>query len=191
MCVCIYIYEYFVSIFDIVNIKEEESEKLIKLYRSNVTRWFWDCSFLVCTDSPPEIVTSPDAGMIQLVGSTKSLTCSAAGSPNPVYSWIQNDVYYKNYSRNDVNMKTLRIVNLQENDSGMFRCLASNSLGAELSQAAEIKVAGENCVALIKWKGKWTCMVALVCVCDGVSKRYWIATDHLITNASIVSLVYN
>ncbi|PVD38929.1 hypothetical protein C0Q70_01554 [Pomacea canaliculata] len=92
-------------------------------------------------DSPPEIVTSPDAGMIQLVGSTKSLTCSAAGSPNPVYSWIQNDVYYKNYSRNDVNMKTLRIVNLQENDSGMFRCLASNSLGAELSQAAEIKVA--------------------------------------------------
>ncbi|KAK7506394.1 hypothetical protein BaRGS_00002506 [Batillaria attramentaria] len=89
------------------------------------------------TEYPPEILEHPAAGQVEIEGSAKRLTCSANAIPSPVYSWFHNGQLKGQNSSTGV----LRLQNLRQSDSGEYRCLASNKLGSELSQAADVKVA--------------------------------------------------
>ena len=87
---------------------------------------------------PPEILTPPVPGQTQIEGSSKTLQCQAVANPTPVYSWLHDNTFVAVNKTSS----TLRLQNLSQGSSGLYRCLVSNLLGAELSLAAEVKVAG-------------------------------------------------
>lgn len=95
-------------------------------------------SLSAISEYPPEILTPPLPGQTQIEGSSKTLQCRAVANPTPVYSWLHDGRFVAVNKTSG----TLRLQNLQQSSSGVYRCLASNSLGAELSHAAEVKVAG-------------------------------------------------
>ncbi|XP_076440901.1 protein sidekick-like isoform X2 [Babylonia areolata] len=89
---------------------------------------------------PPQILEQPKPGQIETEGSRKTLHCEADGNPSPLYSWLLDG----NFVSVNQTYGMLRRENLQLSDAGQYRCLASNSQGAELSKAAQVKVASHR-----------------------------------------------
>ncbi|KAL8567567.1 hypothetical protein ACOMHN_054381 [Nucella lapillus] len=89
------------------------------------------------TEYPPRILDQPTPGQIETENSGKTLYCFADGNPSPLYSWLHDgSLGLRNQTGG-----TLRIQSLKLSDAGQYRCLAVNSQGAELSKAAQVKVA--------------------------------------------------
>lgn len=77
-------------------------------------------------------------------GKTVILECRASGSPKPNISWAKNDLPLHQDPRFQIDVNgSLRVVNLQLNDRGIYRCSASNSAGA-VSEFARLEVYGTN-----------------------------------------------
>ncbi|GFT51376.1 peroxidasin [Trichonephila clavipes] len=72
------------------------------------------------------------------VGSTIVLPCSAVGDPDPIINWTQNGIALPRIFRYHVSsIGGLTIKNVQRNDAGVYRCIASNTVS---TIAVEVKV---------------------------------------------------
>ena len=71
-----------------------------------------------------------------------SLSCNATGNPVPKISWTKDGSPVSNNSRISLSQdnKQLNITNVSRTDSGEYRCVASNSVGNETSNAAKLDV---------------------------------------------------
>ncbi|CAH8661807.1 unnamed protein product [Schistosoma bovis] len=96
--------------------------------------------------------TTPLQNTVVDINSDVFLTCEASGIPNPTHEWYRNDITVNQliatgklnpnqYSivHDGPTRSTLRIQKVKLSDSGMFTCLAWNSLGSEAS-SAEVRV---------------------------------------------------
>lgn len=78
-----------------------------------------------------------------LEGASASLQCIASGVPEPSVTWLKNDLDLPLDDRARVNdTGTLHLTDLQRTDSGVYRCVASNSLGS-VSEFARLHVFGK------------------------------------------------
>jgi len=90
----------------------------------------------------PRIVERP-VDQTVLEGASASLRCSASGVPRPTVSWLKNDLDLPVDVRLRVDDNgTLQMTELRRADSGVYRCVASNSLGS-VSEFARLHVFGE------------------------------------------------
>ena len=71
-----------------------------------------------------------------------TLSCNTTGNPSPILSWTKDGVSIGDnkgviFSGDN---ETLSITNVNRTDSGNYRCVASNSLGDETSNAAKVDI---------------------------------------------------
>ena len=71
-----------------------------------------------------------------------TLSCYASGNPEPTISWTKDGSAIGSNSRISLlgNNKQLTITNVNRTDSGEYRCVASNKLGNDTSNAATVDV---------------------------------------------------
>jgi len=98
----------------------------------------------VCVDMPPlRFISHPEPGSPLVPGSTKVLLCTADGLPQPTYRWMKDQKPMINVPAAAVNSGSLIIRNIAHPDAAVYQCIASNHLGAILSQPAHVHVACE------------------------------------------------
>ena len=71
-----------------------------------------------------------------------TFSCNSTANPLPTTSWTKDESPVTNDSRisySAVN-KVLTITNVNRNDRGQYRCVASNELGQDMSKAAKLNV---------------------------------------------------
>ena len=94
------------------------------------------------TAIPPVITLHPMDTVIQLFTNftNHSLTCEADGASS--YNWErQNDVIPSDST--GVNTNTLTLINLQPEDAGDYRCVATNAGGSSKSNYATVTVSSK------------------------------------------------
>ncbi|XP_020610523.1 roundabout homolog 1-like [Orbicella faveolata] len=90
---------------------------------------------------PPEIAVHPEAET-KSEGENVTLSCKADGNPVPTISWTRNGSPVGQSGRISFSAdeNQLRITNVKRTDNGNYRCVANNSLGVALSDAATVDV---------------------------------------------------
>lgn len=88
----------------------------------------------------PTFLTRP-SDVHASVGDTVDLACAATGYPEPVVTWTLNGINIRHSSRVSVVGGGLRIVSLNEDDRGEYRCRAENEEGI-ITASARIVVQG-------------------------------------------------
>ena len=84
----------------------------------------------------PEISTHPQSQAVT-DGNNVTLSCNATGNPSPSISWTK-DGSAVNSPRIILSSdnKQLTITNVNSGDSGQYRCVANNSIGAAVTSSA-------------------------------------------------------
>ena len=87
----------------------------------------------------PEITSHPKSVDIK-EGGNVTFSCNSTANPLPTTSWTKDESAITNDSRISFSVvnKVLTITNVNRNDSGEYRCVASNKLGNDSSKAAEL-----------------------------------------------------
>ena len=102
------------------------------------------CHFLsglfIFTD-PPEITVHPEA-KTKSEGENLTLSCNATGNPVPTISWTRDGSPVNQSSRISfsADKKQLTITNVNRTDRGKYRCVASNELGNDTSNASIVDI---------------------------------------------------
>ena len=89
----------------------------------------------------PEITTHPKSENIK-EGGNVTFSCNSTANPLPTTSWTKDESAITNDSRISFSVvnKVLTITNVNRNDSGEYRCVASNKLGNDSSKTAELNM---------------------------------------------------
>ena len=89
----------------------------------------------------PEITSHPKSVDIK-EGGNVTFSCNYTANPSPTTSWTKDESPITNDSRISYSVvnKVLTIMNVNRKDSGEYRCVASNKLGNDTSEAAELNV---------------------------------------------------
>ena len=89
----------------------------------------------------PEITSHPKSVDIK-EGGNVTFSCNSTANPLPTTSWTKDESAITNDSRISFSVvnKVLTITNVNRNDSGEYRCVASNKLGNDSSKAAELNM---------------------------------------------------
>jgi len=92
--------------------------------------------------SPPPITVPPSNQVINLATNNYNLSlyCEATGASS--YTWQKQDSSIPSNSVG-VNTRTLSIINMQPENAGNYRCVASSECGASYSEYATITINGE------------------------------------------------
>ena len=92
---------------------------------------------------PPIITKHPMDTVIQLYSNftNHTLTCEAVGASS--YNWErQNDVIPSDST--GMNTNTLTLINLQPEDAGNYRCVATNASGSSQSNYAVVTISSKS-----------------------------------------------
>ena len=75
-------------------------------------------------------------------GGNVTFSCNSTANPLPTTSWTKDKSPITNDSRISYSVvnKVLTIMNVNRNDSGKYRCVASNKLGNDTSKATKLNV---------------------------------------------------
>ena len=89
----------------------------------------------------PEITSHPKSVDIK-EGGNVTFSCNSTANPLPTTSWTKDESPITSNSRISYSVvnKVLTITNVNGNDSGEYRCVASNKLGNDTSKAAKLNV---------------------------------------------------
>lgn len=79
---------------------------------------------------PPTKENNDDISVESIEGNEITLTCDFNGKPVPEISWEFNSKKIKSNKKYNISGKTLKFV-AENNDSGMYKCTATNDLGTE------------------------------------------------------------
>ncbi|XP_039287593.1 peroxidasin-like [Nilaparvata lugens] len=83
-------------------------------------------------------------------GSTITLDCAAAGQPKPEIAWTRDDLQLQESPRFKISPEgTLTIINLEREDTGTYKCTASNYIGI-ITAVAQVRVNGSEIVLFPK-----------------------------------------
>ena len=100
-------------------------------------------SVLFLNTDRPEFYEHPQNQTV-LEGLNVSFSCNASGNPTPTFSWIKNGSPINTTANARISLsagsKQLYITNVNRVDSGEYRCVANNSVGAVNSSAAFLTV---------------------------------------------------
>ena len=114
-------------------------------YLYNVHQLTIKCLFL--TTDPPEFSEHPQNGTV-LEGLNVAFSCNASGNPSPKFSWTKNGspINITDNARISLSQdnKQLNITNVNRVDSGEYKCVANNSVGAVNSSTAFLTVQCKN-----------------------------------------------
>ena len=73
--------------------------------------------------------------IIVFAGQTVEIRCSAYGAPQPIITWIKNNVHLIEANRYSVSSSgTLKIRDIGKADEGRYECAARNSIGSASAQ---------------------------------------------------------
>jgi len=99
--------------------------------------YFADCSII---SDKPEITVQPRS-VAKTEGDNVTLSCNATANPVPTISWVRDGspVDSSRISFSEDN-KQLTITDVNRTDSGEYRCVASNELGNDTSNAATLDI---------------------------------------------------
>ena len=92
---------------------------------------------------PPLIITHPMDAVIQLYTNfaNHTLTCEADGASS--YNWERQNGVIPSDSTG-VNTNALTLINLQPENAGNYRCVATNASGSSKSNYATVTISGES-----------------------------------------------
>ena len=92
-----------------------------------------------------------------------ALSCNASGNPTPKFSWTKNGSPINTTDNARISLsagnKQLNITNVNRLDSGEYRCVANNSVGAVNSSAAFLTVQCKTTFTLLR---KPNCVLVMV-----------------------------
>ena len=107
----------------------------------------WQSSTLFLTTDPSEFSEDPQNQTV-LEGLNVAFSCNASGNPTPKFSWTKNGSPINTTASARISLsagnKQLNITNVNRVDSGEYRCVADNSVGAVNSSAAFLTVQCKN-----------------------------------------------
>ena len=108
----------------------------------------------------PVIVEHPMNGVFQLFSNftNHTLTCEADGASS--YTWERQSYSVIPSDSTGVNTNTLTLINLQPEDAGNYRCVATNASGSGKSKYATITISGTY-----EYVRVYAYMYACMCVC--------------------------
>ena len=89
----------------------------------------------------PEITAHPQ-NKTRIEGDNVTLSCDVDGNPVPTISWTRGGSPVDTSARISftADEKQLTITNVSRTDSGEYRCVASNMVGNDTSNAADLDV---------------------------------------------------
>ena len=132
--------------------------------------------------NPPVIVEHPMNAVFQLFSNftNHTLTCEADGALS--YKWERQNGIIP-FDSTGVNTNTLTLINLQPEDAGNYRCVATNASGSSESNYAAITISG-----IYEYVHVCMHICMHVCVCEYI--RIYIFIIHIYTCVCVYIYIY-
>ncbi|XP_006027772.1 muscle, skeletal receptor tyrosine-protein kinase isoform X1 [Alligator sinensis] len=139
-------------------------------------------------------ITRPPVNVKIIEGLKAVLPCTTMGNPKPSVSWIKGENVVKENVRIAVlDSGSLRIHNVQKEDTGQYRCVAKNSLGAAYSKpvTVEVEVYARILKAPESHNVTFGSVVTLRCTATGIPipTVTWLENGKAVSAGSIVESV--
>ena len=107
----------------------------------------YSISLYCITADPPQVTVHPVDQTSIVPGSDVSFSVTATGTAPLSYQWQKDGVSLTDGgSITGATTATLTITGVMESDEGGYRCVATNSLGIDTSNAAMLNVGKSQCI---------------------------------------------